>query len=92
MVERAFGILKSHSRYLLKRLDNRAENILYMIITCCLLHNICQINSDFYIDDDDIVEIVIAQEQRTRRRRARNRKVCNDSNALRNALKDYVNQ
>ena len=91
-VERAFGILKSRWRCLLKRLDNRAENISSVIITCCVLHNICQINSDFYIDDDDIVEIVIAQEQRARRKRARNRQVCNNSNALRNALKDYVNQ
>ena len=40
-VERAFGILRAHWRYLLKRLDNIIENLSAIIITCCVLHNIC---------------------------------------------------
>ena len=42
--ERAIGILKARSRCLLKRLDNRIENVSAAVIACCVLHNICQIN------------------------------------------------
>ena len=42
--ERAFGILKARWRCLLKRLDNRIENVSAAVIACCVLQNICQMN------------------------------------------------
>ena len=42
VVEQAFGLLKARWRCLLKRLDNKVENVSKIIITCCVLHNICQ--------------------------------------------------
>ena len=53
-VERAFGVLKGRWGCLLKRLDNDLESVSSIIITCCVLHNICQQNHDNYIDDDDV--------------------------------------
>ena len=52
-VERVFGVLKGRWRCLLKRLDNDLESVSSIIITCCVLHNICQQNHDNCIDDDD---------------------------------------
>ena len=68
-VERVFGILKACWRCLLKRLDNQIENVSSVVITCCVLHNICQMNKDEYIDDDGILEDVLRQEWEARQRR-----------------------
>ena len=38
-------------------------------ITCCVLHNICQMNKDEYIDDDGILEDVLRQEWEARQRK-----------------------
>lgn len=40
-IEKAFGLLETGWWCLLKRLDNNTENITE-IISCCVLHNICQ--------------------------------------------------
>ena len=53
-VERAFGILKAHWKCLLKRLDNHIENVSAVVIVCCVLHKICQINKDDHLDQDGI--------------------------------------
>ena len=45
-VKRAFGVLKRRWRYLLKRLDNDLESVSSIIITCCVLYNICQQSHD----------------------------------------------
>ena len=71
-VERAFEILKARWRCLLKRLDNEIENILRVVITCCLLHNICQMNKVEYIDDDGILEDLWRQEPEAGQRRGQN--------------------
>ena len=34
VVERAFGVCKTRSRFLIKRLDNRLENVSNVFITC----------------------------------------------------------
>ena len=65
-VERAFGIFKARCRSLLKRLGCEIEDVSSFIITCVMLHNICQIAGDDYVDHDNILETIIAQEQRTR--------------------------
>ena len=92
-VERSFGILKTRWRCLLKRLDSNLENISNVIITCIVLHNICQINKDFYEDDDGVLDEIILQEREARLRRRGNNVVGPpDAEAVREAIKIYVNQ
>ena len=71
-VERAFGLLKSRWRCLLKRLDSKKQNIPEIIMTCCVLHNLCQQNNDNYDNNDDgnILHDVLRQEGEHRRRQA----------------------
>ena len=90
-VERAFGILKARWRCLLKRLDSRIENISAVIICCCTLHNICQISGDNYIDDDGILDQIIHQERQSRQRRQQNNRATRNAVALRDTLKNYIN-
>ena len=40
-VERAIGLLKGRWRCPLKRLDNRLNNVSFIIVASCILHNIC---------------------------------------------------
>ena len=40
-IERGFGILKARWRCLLKRIDSEIKNVLNVIITCVVLHNMC---------------------------------------------------
>ena len=58
-VERAFGILKARWRILLKKLDNRFENIPEVILACCILHNLCQRAGEKF-DDEEILRRVMA--------------------------------
>ena len=58
-VERAFRILKARWRCLLKPLDNRIENVTAVVITCCVLHNICQMRKDEYIDKDGMLDEIL---------------------------------
>ncbi len=51
IVERSFWLLKSRRRYLLKHLDDKTCNVGDTIITCCVLHNICQHNLDLLVDN-----------------------------------------
>ena len=52
IVEQAFGVLRDRFRILLKRMD---IGLIKTIITCFVLHNICQLRGDFYIDDDNVL-------------------------------------
>ena len=71
-VERGFGILKVRWRYLLKRLDNRMENVSAVIITCCVLRNICQMSKDDYIEQDRMLEETLAHGMERRDRTRQN--------------------
>ena len=53
-IERGFGILKAHWRCLLKRLDSEIEDVSNVIITCVVLHNVCQFSGDEYLDEDEV--------------------------------------
>ncbi|XP_065064659.1 uncharacterized protein LOC135690898 [Rhopilema esculentum] len=62
VMERAFGILKARWRCLIKRLDNRTSNVVEVIITCCVLLNICEENGD-EMEDEELTARVIEREQ-----------------------------
>ena len=89
-VERALRVLKGRWRCLLKRLYNDLESLSSMIITCCMLHNICQQNHDNYIDDNAVLENVLEQEKKERRNRISNHNLCGDAEALREILTEHI--
>ena len=91
-VERAFGILKARWRCLLKRLDNRIENVSAVTIACITLHNFCQINNENYVDKDGVLENILRQEREARQRRQQNFDQNPDGNTARVSLTNYVNQ
>ena len=82
-VERTFGILKVHRRCLLKRLDNHIENLSTDVITCCVLHNICQMNRDDYLDQDGILEVILAHERERRGKRRQSNDGIRNAEAIR---------
>lgn len=56
-VERAFGIMKSRFRILRDMPVRNTETICKLILTTCILHNMCIINSDVvddYLQDEDM--------------------------------------
>ena len=83
-------MLKGRWRCLLKRLDNDLESVSSIIITYCVLHNICQQNHNNYIDDDGVLENVLEQEKRERRNRMSNHDLCGDAEALREILTQHI--
>ena len=62
-VEREFGILKARWRCLLKCLDNRIKNVTAVIMICCILHNLCQMRKDEYIDKDGMLDEILRKER-----------------------------
>ena len=90
-VERAFGILKARWRCLLKRLDNRIENVSAVVIACCVLHNIYQMNIDDYLDQVGMLETILAHERERRDRRRQNNDGIRNAEAIRLSLKRFVN-
>ena len=89
--KRSFGILKARWRCLLKRLDNEIENVSSVIVTCCVLHNICQIYKDNYVDDDGLLENILRNEREARQRIRQNFQRNPDGQSVRISLTNYVN-
>ena len=89
-LERAFGILKARWRCLLKRLDKCKENLSAVVIACYVLHNICQINKDDYLDQDGMLEAILAHERGRRDRRRQNDDGIRNAEAIRLSLKRFV--
>ena len=77
-------------RCLLKCFDNDLESVSSIVITCCVLHNICQQNHDNYIDDDDVLENVLEQERREKRNRISNHNLRDNDEALREILTQHI--
>lgn len=51
VVKQVFGLLKERWRCLLDKLDESVDKVPSTIITCCILHNICQeVNDGTEID------------------------------------------
>ena len=70
-------------------MDVDLDNIVKTIITCCVLHNICQKWGDLYIDDDEVLENVLINE-RLMRGGHNNNQNCPDADALRDVLAEYM--
>ena len=68
-VEGVFGVLKARWGCILKRIDSSLENVSRAVITCCILHNICESNNDFDIDEDSVPGEIIGREREVRMRR-----------------------
>ena len=74
--ERAFSALKGRFRILMKRMDVDLDNVVKTIITCCVLHNVCQKRGDLYIDRDEVLENILIS--------------CLDAYAPRDVLAEYM--
>ena len=48
-------MLKERFRILMKRMDDDLDNVVKTIITCCVLHDICQKRGDLHINDDEVL-------------------------------------
>ena len=90
-VERTFGILKAHWKCLLKRLDNNIENVSAVVIVCCVLHKICQINKDDHLDQDGMFEAILPNKRERRDRRRQNNNGVRNAEVIGLSLKRFVN-
>ena len=90
-VERGFGIVKARYRILLKRQETTITNVSDVIISCFVLHNVCQRQNDQYEDHDGILQELIAKERAAKRKRTRNNTVCLREKNLRDTLMRYTN-
>ena len=90
VAENAFGLLKSRWRCLMKRIDNNLENVSGIVMSCVILHNICQRRKDEYIDDGRVLDEVIRQERNARQEIQANNNFCRDGDALREHLTQYL--
>ncbi|XP_003389375.1 PREDICTED: protein ANTAGONIST OF LIKE HETEROCHROMATIN PROTEIN 1-like [Amphimedon queenslandica] len=50
VVENAFGRLKARWRRLLKRNDMMIDNVPYVVSACCILHNVCEVHGEAFIE------------------------------------------
>ena len=73
-------------------LEQNLENVPFVILACCVLHNICQDKNEELSDEDrQFLDQVIQQERRNRNRRRQNNAVlCNDFNEQRDVLTQYL--
>ena len=53
----------------MKQLDCSIKNVSKTVITCAVLHNICQIRGDLYQDDGEFLQDAINQERLMREQR-----------------------
>lgn len=60
VVEIAFGRLKARWRWLSKKIDMHTKHIPNVILSCCVLHNICEIHNDTF-DEEWLHDIDLSQ-------------------------------
>ena len=73
-------------------MDIGLQNTAKTIITCCVLHNICHLRGDFYIDDDNVLDQVLPNERLMRRAQANSNVNCPSANCPQDILADYVDR
>ena len=88
VIENAFGRLKDRWRCLLKRNDTATADVPNMITACCILHNICEVHKDEFIDSwlEDISEVSHASVTNSTTSAANNP----TAESIRNAIRDYI--
>ena len=79
-VESAFG----RWRCLLKRL----ENVTTVAITCCVLHDICQMRKNECIDKDGMLDEILRKKRARRRNRRQEHDAHRAAEFVRSSLKD----
>ena len=89
-VERAFGLLKARWRCLLTTLDANIEHMPDGIICCFIIHNFCQMNADYYNEDENLLKKIIQQEQQKPLRRRLYNKALQNGEELWYILTEYV--
>lgn len=89
IVERAFGILKTRWRCLYKTLEQTVVNVSYIVMACCVLHNICQEVGEQLTDLEhhELLEIMVED----RLNRINNHPICDNFDRQRLILTRYVN-
>ena len=87
-VENAFGRLKGRWRCLLKRMDYHLHNVPNIVASCVVLHNLCETFGD-HCEDEWIYHEEPSVIQATNIRSNSNNN--NDTNVIRNAIKDFLN-
>ena len=50
MTENTFGRLKGRWRRLMKHTDMGIDNVPHIITACCILHNMCEVHGDSFIE------------------------------------------
>lgn len=81
VVERAFGMLKSRWRKVMKKIDQKTSMLTKTVVASCVLHNICIERGDLYDDDCDSDDLDDEDEDRI---------VFETGTDVRDALKDFV--
>ena len=88
-VERASGVLKGWFRILMKGMNVDLDNVVKTIITCYVLHNICQKRGHLYIVNDEVLENVLISDCLMRGRHDNNQNYPG-ADALRDVLAKYM--
>ena len=92
VVENAFGRLKARWRCLLKRYDCHISKLPDTIVTCCILHNICESHGEHF-DDNWMTEVQIEENRMRVEQPDRNINVeagSQTAQQIRNALVSWV--
>ena len=88
-VERGFGLLKTRWRCLLKIMTQSYGNIPIIILTCSVLHNICQIKQEELHPDDEAFYRNIVQ-NRGENGNENDRNICDEAEEQRRLLTQYL--
>ena len=73
---KSLWLLKGRWRCILKRLDNKLNNVSFIIIASCVLHNICEIKDERYIDEGDALDNLTEQERIVKQARVQDTQTC----------------
>lgn len=89
VVERGFGMLKTRWRCLLKKMEQKLNNVPVIIMACCVLHNFCQDRGEeLDADENNFLEDLLQNMRRNRV--ANNVNQCNDFDQQRHLLTQYL--
>lgn len=91
VVECAFGRLKGRFRCLLKRNDTTLQYLPMKVVSCCVLHNLCELRNEAFLDEWSLVREPESNSLAQEDDPSLNASSSSSSSALviRNALVDY---